>query len=139
MADEFILNNRGRQELAESYLNATDLWAGLWVSDTISIPNEDTTTLATFAPTYEFGASSEYTRFRITKDKWFFDEVHSTIELNAPIYFQPKNADWEVLGFFLTTTQDNTGVLIEIEKLENRKITIVKEDYLVIRGRITIY
>jgi len=136
--DTILLTNGGRRTLLDYYFPNNDLWVGLWWNSSYSLPDFDTITLPAWTVPNEI-TNSDYDRILIDKNNWVLEDDSTTLFLNKVITFAPLVTDWNVLGYFIATTEDNSGRIIMVEKVTTKTITIEQEKYFNIVPKITLY
>lgn|SRR4030065_1020410 len=141
--ENFTYCNSGKFELLEDYfpLRSSDLYLGLWISPNLfGLPNTDFISLNDFSSSFELNPAtfSGYQRIRIPKNDCLVDPVENIMYLKATPSFRSLNTWNNISGFFLSTTSDNSGKLIVIDrfKTEGTALDLEPDIYLNISPRI---
>ena len=132
-----IIPIEGKNFLLEKYLLSTDLYLGLWSSTTSEFPRLDIN-LSSWSKVYEI-SFNEYSRKKVSKVNWIYNASLGAYE-NTEFSFLPQTQNWtNVRGYFITTSNDNTGDLFTLVAFDSAK-TFLKglvEAELVIVPRYT--
>lgn len=132
-ANQGILQVEASQDLLTNYFQNNDLYVGLWY-DTSFDPQESNT-LNSFI--YEL-TQADYSRIKIPKNDWVIDEIERRAKTNREYSLKPIQSSWNVSGYFICTSSDNSGVFIDLIKFQKEE-TLSPEQYLNIRPQIDIH
>lgn len=144
--NNFTFCDTGKYELLIDYftLRTSDLYIGLWQSSLLfGLPNTDFISMSDFSSTYELSSSSfsGYQRIRIPKNDSIVDSLENKMYLRSPISFRTLTTWNNIGGFFISTTSDNTGKLIYLDrfKTEGTALDLEPGKYLNIFPKIGLF
>lgn len=126
-----MLQVEGSTVFLESYFKNTDLYIGLWSGST-------PTTSATLSGFTQEVVYSDYERITIPKNDFVFIPEERRMYTNRKYSFSPRIQNWSADGYFIATTSDNTGILIDVVKFKKTE-TIEPFKYLNIQPAISIH
>lgn len=118
-----MIINEGKQVILEYYLNNKDLYLGLWsysdnpiYKNTVKLDNIKYFELSNLG----------YSRQKISKGNWILDSPGARIfKSTIPAEFKALETWNTIYGYFLTTTEDNSGKLLSIIVL-NGPLSLLK-------------
>lgn len=127
-----MIINEGKKEILEKYLNAYDLYLGLWTSTGLITSNTFTSDSFKF---YELKDLKEYARVLIPRGSWTLGE---DLTYTSPdISFTPLYQNWsDIYGYFITSSEDNSGILVSITQYDLPESLIKAVDSLIITPKI---
>ena len=132
-ASAFVFS--GRQKFLETTFIDIDLYLGLW-KGSLSF---NTDTILSDISSYEL-INSEYTRIKISKANWILDKLENSVYLNTAVLFNPITENWGVIGgYFISTSADNTGKLINIESFTGNPINITQGLYFSVEPKFKVF
>jgi hypothetical protein len=103
------LIGEGRVKIIEKFFQNNTLYLGLW--ENTKALNIKNSALLSELSKFEL-SKNEYSRITIAPTDWTIDSGLLTLTL-ATKTFSPVTQDWnDIRGFFIATTEDNTGDLI---------------------------
>lgn len=122
--ENFTYCNTGKYELLLDYfaLRSSDLYLGLWNSNVLfGLPDTDFTSLSNFSSKFELSSNTYqgYQRLKISKTDTIIDSLESKMYLKVPVTFKTLSTWNNLGGFFISTTSDNSGKIIYIERFKS--------------------
>ena len=127
-----ILQAESSSEILEDYFKGNDTYLGLWQGTTTP------TSAMTLSSLTEELTGTDYQRIMIPKEDWVAEQIERTIYTNRKYSFNSLASDYTISGYFIATTNDNSGVLLEFTKF-NTDMVLEVDKYLHIRPSFKIY